>query len=176
MLKFRKATAFVRHPHNCCAPLHARTIVHLLAEGVEVDEAGDGEDAGEHVGQRHREEQQVGRAAHVALHEHDAHERVGDDGEGDERRRDEAVHRDRQAATQGTLTSAAQVHTRRRQQRSCSRPVAPLRLIDHNTSAFFAGRQLSDSHLPSLLLPVLSPKRNAGAKLKKYTKLILCSE
>ena len=54
---------------------------HIPAEGVEVDEAGDGRDPGEHVAERHGEQQQVGGAPHVLLHQYHAHQRVRYDGE-----------------------------------------------------------------------------------------------
>ena len=68
-----------------------RHVVQVVSERVEVDETGQRQDAGQHVGERHGDEKSVGRVAHVAFEKDKTDERVSNDGEQDDWRRDDSV-------------------------------------------------------------------------------------
>ena len=75
------------------APLE-RDVLPEPVRAEEVDEDGHGKDPGEHVGDRHGDEEGVGGAPHVTLEQHDADQRVVDDGEEHEDGREVAVDGD----------------------------------------------------------------------------------
>ena len=76
-------TPAVRHP------------VTIGAQRVEVDEARQRTEPGEHVGQRHGGQDEVGGGAHAATQQHHADQRVGEQCQQNHRRRDVAVERHR---------------------------------------------------------------------------------
>lgn len=65
----------------------------MIAKSVHVKKPGRGKQKGEHVGQSHHHENEVGRRSHVSLRQNDDYQGVGYDGDDEKKRHYVSVQR-----------------------------------------------------------------------------------